>query len=301
MKKRFLKDFFSFTRGEQQSIMVLAALLLVLIALPLVIRHCATQKAPSEVERLRQLANRLGEAAPPQYDQLADTKTYGGGRKKAEQPAFTFDPNTIGRDSLLLLGFSPKQTDAILKYRGRGSGFRSAADFFKLGVITDRQRERLQAYALVAPRADAKSFVRDTLARKTYTPRPPVELNSADTAMLNALPGIGAYLSQRIVEYREQLGGYASLEQLLEIRYFDAEKLQRLAPRLTLDTQQLRQLELIPENLDLMRRHPYIGAYAARGIAQLAKRKGGPATLDELVQNNILTADKAEKLKPYVK
>jgi competence protein ComEA len=48
-------------------------------------------------------------------------------------------------------------------------------------------------------------------------PVTPIDLNQADVAALDTLPGIGPVLAQRIVEWREQNGPFASLDQLLEV------------------------------------------------------------------------------------
>lgn len=43
------------------------------------------------------------------------------------------------------------------------------------------------------------------------------DINLADSASLEALPGIGEKLSSRIVRYRERLGGFVTLAQLREV------------------------------------------------------------------------------------
>jgi DNA uptake protein ComE-like DNA-binding protein len=48
-----------------------------------------------------------------------------------------------------------------------------------------------------------------------------------------------------------------------------------------------------------LRRHPYIGYYTARGIINFRKIQL-PVTLDDLMQNNIITNDVAERLESYV-
>ncbi|MDR3189255.1 MAG: helix-hairpin-helix domain-containing protein [Prevotellaceae bacterium] len=302
---RFLKDWLDFSKGERRGVLFLGALLLLLLLAPPVYRACFRPKlADSDISLLRQHADRLNEAAQSQFEQLEESAL----DKKSQRPksqTFKFDPNTISTDSLTLLGFSPKQAAAIARYRERGGRFRTAADFLKLGVITEKQKQRLQPYINIAPAAAKSAPHADTLRRateKTEAAAPQlVELNAADTALLCTLPGIGKYFAQKIVEYREQLGGYTSAEQLLEIKNFGSERMQRLASRVSVDTSLVRKLTLSEENLELMRRHPYLGAYAARGIAQYAKRKGSVPTLDELIKNNLITSLQAEKLKAYVR
>jgi competence protein ComEA len=45
----------------------------------------------------------------------------------------------------------------------------------------------------------------------------PVDLNAADAGALDALPGIGPVLAQRIVEWRTENGRFASVDQLREV------------------------------------------------------------------------------------
>ncbi len=56
----------------------------------------------------------------------------------------------------------------------------------------------------------------------------PLSLNSATAQQLDALPGVGPVLAQRIIRYREQHGGFQSVEQLRHVSGFGERRLQDL-------------------------------------------------------------------------
>lgn len=44
-----------------------------------------------------------------------------------------------------------------------------------------------------------------------------IDFNTADSATLQTIPGIGESKANKIIEYREKIGGFSSTEQLLEV------------------------------------------------------------------------------------
>ena len=61
----------------------------------------------------------------------------------------------------------------------------------------------------------------------------PVNLNTADAAELDALPGVGPTTATAIIEHRERVGGFTSVDQLLDVRGIGDAKLEQLRPLVT--------------------------------------------------------------------
>jgi len=194
--------------------------------------------------------------------------------------SFPFDPNTVSIEDLVRLGLSERQAETIENYRSKGGRFSSKADFKKMYVVSDSLYERLEPFIDI----------------------PKVELNTADSTALVALRGIGPFYARKIIEYRQQLGGYYSPEQLLEVYGMDEERFAPIRERLTTDAALIRPLQLweLPE--DSLARHPYLGRSAARSITRYKKVCDTAAwTLAGLAAENILDSLSLAKLRHYVK
>ena len=61
----------------------------------------------------------------------------------------------------------------------------------------------------------------------------PINLNTATAAQLEALPGVGPALAQRIVEYRQQSGGFKKIEELMNVRGIGETSFLKLKPLVT--------------------------------------------------------------------
>ena len=188
--------------------------------------------------------------------------------------SFRFNPNTASVEDLQRLGFSLKQAQSIDNYRNKGGRFRRKSDFAKSFVVSDSIYRRLEPYIDI----------------------PKLDINLADSAAFDTLPGIGGWFARQMIEYRERLGGYSYPEQLMEIRNFDREKFDKLSDLIFISPQTAVPYPLwtLPE--DELKRHPYIGS-SAHGIVLF--RNSQPKekwSIMELERNRVLPPENAGRL-----
>lgn len=163
-----------------------------------------------------------------------------------------------------------------------------------------REKEAKEAANLLG-KGEKKRNAKLSGEKKRYAKALVVDLNLADTAQLVKLYGIGSYYAQRIVEYRQRIGGFYAKEQLMEIDGIDSVRYSRLVKNVTADPAQVRRFRLDTAGKYFLMRHPYIGAYAARGIILMREKMGKAAcTLENLVKERVLAPKAAERLWFYV-
>lgn len=127
-----------------------------------------------------------------------------------------------------------------------------------------------------------------------------VELNSADTTTLQLLHGIGPAFAQRIVRYRERLGGYVADSQLLEVYGFTPALLDHVRPHLELDTAQRRRIRINSVGLKELARHPYVEYYQARDVLNLRSKGVVFRTEEDLRAVPSMADSTLMRLRPYV-
>ena len=127
-----------------------------------------------------------------------------------------------------------------------------------------------------------------------------IELNSADTASLDKLKGIGPAFAKRIIKYRDMLGGYAHTEQLLEVYGFDTAKYNALSKNIFVDATQIKKLNINTATSDEMKKHPYLKFNLANLIVNYRKMHGNYKTADEIKKIDLVDEKLFVKLIPYV-
>ena len=127
-----------------------------------------------------------------------------------------------------------------------------------------------------------------------------VELNSADSLTLQLLNGIGPAYASRIVRYRDRVGGFTNIGQLLEVYGFTTQLLDHIAPHLTLDTTNIRRIEINKIELKQLIKHPYIEYYQARDIVKLRDQGMVFRDADDLRAIPSMSDTTLARLLPYI-
>jgi DNA uptake protein ComE-like DNA-binding protein len=168
-------------------------------------------------------------------------------------------------------------------------------------------QRQYRSYYPTAAKQDPKRFSREYSddQERAVAPRQQqkpllINLNEADSAQLESLPGIGERLSARIIKYRDRLGGFHDVAQLKEVYGLQDSVLVLLATRLFVSPGGLiKKLDVNNCSYADFRRHPYMGHAFAKSLVAFRQTHGEIKTVDELYQLVAVKKDEIERMKPY--
>ena len=218
-----------------------------------------------------------------------------------------FDPNTVDSVTLLHLGFKPWQAKNMLKYRAKGGRYRQKEDIKKLYGMTDSMYIALEPYiciqqdSIAVDSAQVDTIRLDSLPKWRSIKKDTIlNLRTADTTELKLIRGIGSYRAKMIVRYREQLGGYARVEQILEARGMDKVVADSILPHFYIDSVVLNKMPVNKIRPEVLHRHPYLSFEQAKAIYEYRRRHIRIKSAEELKKIKGLSPTDIEKISIYL-
>ncbi len=238
------------------------------------------------------------------YAKYKDSKSYNDDDNDNDNyELFNFDPNTATASDWKRLGVRDKTIETIQKYTSKGGKFYKPDDIDKIFGLRDFEKERLKPYVQISTASTlatstASTGVTPALPKTVYTPQI-IDINIADTSAYIKLPGIGSKLAQRIVAFRDKLGGFVSVNQIAEVYGLPDSTFQKIKLQLQFNTAP-KKINLNTATADELKVHPYFKWNLANSIVQYRNQHGNYKTINDL--KNIMIIDEATftKISPYL-
>jgi competence protein ComEA len=282
--EKSILEWLGYSRRERRSTIIMLVILIFCICYPYLITSRKTEF--KDLSMLLSFSDSL-----EQYQLRASPDT---------TVLFKFDPNSASLDTLIDMGLSEKQARTIINYRIKGGKFYRPEDFRKIYGIDSATSSKIIPYIYI--HNDTKrirSFSSDSVSKSILPVL--IDLNTADSAALEKLPGLGPVLSSRIIKYRKILGGYCSVEQLREVYGLKEATFNNLIGRVFADSSAIVRINVNVAAFKDFTRHPYLNKYDIQAVLKYREIKGIIKNTDELIDNKILTSEKATKIAPYLK
>jgi competence protein ComEA len=158
-------------------------------------------------------------------------------------------------------------------------------------------RDTINKYLSVNIVTDAGSHSRRSSVNRQ---KPLLDINKCDSASLEALPGIGPVLASRIVKFRNLMGGFAFVDQLREVYGLPEETYNMISGRLFADSSAVRKINVNSADYRELSRIPYFERYDVTAILKYRELNGTISGISDLVDNKLISSEKAEKVRPYL-
>lgn len=127
-----------------------------------------------------------------------------------------------------------------------------------------------------------------------------LNLNRCDTAELQLIRGIGPYAAKRIASYREQLGGFYTLDQLSDSALAPLH-LDTLTRHFFIDPEDIRTISVNNSTILTLQQHPYIRFQQAKAIYNLRRKNVTLRSIDELRPLPELSEEDINRISPYLR
>ena len=307
--KERIKDMFDMHRSERRGAVVLLTVLVLLIGWVGYEQWWRDPRVHDLSRERAMLASWLEQRARSSVDTSA-------------QRLFPFDPNVIGREEWRALGLSEKQIDGVQRYQAKGGRFRTKKDLGRMYSIRPEQFATLSPFILlpdsftkkhyhnrdIEPRGNEREHFAERWPtiqeREPYQPKlaPSVEINSADTTDLIALPGIGPAFARSIIKFRDALGGFHSLDQLSEVYILKdkPEAVLKLKQVLIIDTLAIRRIPINSCTVEELAAHPYARWKVAKPLIAYRGQHGRFLQVEEIRHCAAVNVEVFLKLAPYL-
>ncbi len=207
-----------------------------------------------------------------------------------------FDPNEAAKDVFLSVGIPNHIASRIIKYRNSGGKFYVKKDLQKIYGLTEAMYAQIMPYIMLPD-----TYPKRTKARVSTNIQKQIDINLADTTQLVQLRGIGTVLSERIVKFRNILGGYYAIDQLKDVYGISDLAMKSLQTHTFVAKGYVpQQLQINEADFKTLVRHPYISYEMAKAIMNHQQSYGPYTEANQLKEIPIITDTIFNKLKPYI-
>lgn len=225
-------------------------------------------------------------------DLISKENTFTGGHNGASAVLFKFNPNNLPLNSWIKLGLTQHQAQVIKHYEEKGGRFFTRGDVQKMYSISPETYKRLEPY-INLPDGPAYHI-------NKAKPGELIEINSADSARLTMIRGIGPAFARRIVHYRNRVGGLYSKEQLKEVYGINEEKYNQIKEGITVDGKHIIKININTATFNELRRFPYLSFKQMDAIVAYRDEHGNYNTLTDMKNIAILNDGILRKIGPYL-
>lgn len=199
-----------------------------------------------------------------------------------------FDPNTVKDSQLRQFGLPEKTISTWLNYLKKGGRFYKKEEVQKLYHLSKEDYQKLLPYIDLEEKQPI-----DKIASLI------IDINQASASEWIQLKGIGPAYSRMIVNFREKLGGFASIEQVGETYGLPDSTFEKIRPQL-INSPILQKILINKATVEQMQAHPYINWKKAKVIINYRREHGPFNSVEDMEKMKAISAEWLQQISPYL-
>jgi competence protein ComEA len=288
--KSHVKNYLSITKKEWNGMVILLLIIAIIFAAPYVYQQFHTNKVV-DFKDFNKDAALLNQAKGGDVSGYNDNGAPLSDEKVAKPTLFVFNPNNLPAEQWKQLGMSERQISIIKHYEAKGGHFNKKEDVEKIYGITADDYKRIAPYINIPD----EGYTANKLAVGEV-----VDLNTADSAKLTRIHGIGPAFAARIVEYRKRLGGFLNKEQLKEVYGIDSTKYAEIQNQVNINTIHISKININAVDFEGLRKFPYLTNKQTNAVIQYRLQHGNYQSINDMKTIAILDDIILRKIEPYL-
>jgi competence ComEA-like helix-hairpin-helix protein len=304
MEKREDHHLFYFTKREKNGIVLVLLINLFIYFIPDAIDYFFSTKDKIDYKKIEEL-KRLSYIADSSADE--EDSSFYFQKKESKNLSIhyqNFNPNTITENEWSDLGVKPKTIATIKKYISKGGRFYKPEDLKKIWGLSTQKCDELMPYvkiesgvSLQQNKSTTPIFPKTNYLVKKATV---IEINSADSLMIESLPGIGPTLTKRVIAYRNKMGGFYTIEQLKEVWGLQDSVYQKIKDKIIVNAKIIQKININQANFEQLKIHPYIGYKLASAIINFRNQHGTFKSLEDIQKIILINDEIYNKISNYL-
>lgn len=219
-----------------------------------------------------------------------------------------FDPNKVSFNQLRNMGVNERAINNWLKYLSKGGKFKKPEDLKKVFGLSPKTYEVLSQYVKIPQtnvaiiQTEKKSEDRNNNFETQIEQKNKkiFDLNTSSAEELTELNGIGEVLSQRIVKYRDKLGGFVNIDQLKEVYGLPPETFENIKSKIIAEPKMIKKIKINLADEYVLSGFPYISKRYASQIVNYRNQHGSFRNIDDLKKIKSLDDALIQKIEPYI-
>lgn len=292
MSFKTISTYFKFTREQRTSLFLLFAIIIGLQLVYFYADFSSFTKSSPEKEKWLSLQS--------QIDSMKQQKT------DYVPKIYPFNPNFITDYKGYKLGMSVQEIDRLLDFRKTNKYVNSPKEFQIVTKVSD------SLLNVISPNfkfpdwvnnkkefKDYKSYSKTAFAKKEKIVI--IDINQASQEELIKIYGIGEAISNRILKFKESLGGFVSMEQMKDIWGLSPEVIDNLNSHFKVLVQPtLQKIDINNASIKELSKFPYFNYQIAKQIVTYRSMNGDFKNYEDLTKIKGLSIDSAKIIALYL-